>query len=1657
MSVRGGGRERLPLARVPLAALASLLILGANSLFAAWSGELRLTYDAAVSGTCVNNGWAETSDPTGRIHVVWQDYRTGGVSQIFYKVFAPGVGWSADTQLTTTGREDIYPSVACDAAGNLYVVWQGRDVSNVRQIYARRRDVASGWQSVAQLTSSSYAHYNPSVATGRGDTAYAVWWGNEPSSPSTYQVYYSVRTAAGWSALSSLFPSANTQRYPSVAVDRSGSVHTVWRMVVGSDEQIFYRRFASGAWGDTERISNTSTAKLPPSVAVDRLGEVHVVWPEYDGTSCSQVYYGRRSSSWAVEALTSTLNNKVYPSVAADSLNQVHAVWSGRDSSTQATEQVYYRLRTRTGGWQAQQRLTTASSGSRERASVRCLRDGDPVAVWSDSRDGNFEIYFAGPSTADAAVVSIIAPSAVVDSNSTQTPQAVIRNNGSQAANVNVTFRISTGYSDTRTTNVPVDSSRTVSFNNWLPTNRGNYTMRCSTYLVGDVNPANDTLGAPVRVRVTDAASVRVVKPSSWATIDSGTVVACTALVRNQGTDQVSFPVTMRIAGWSNTRNVSNLAAGDSLRVGFTNWTALPRGRDSVRCTTALSGDQVAGNNRVIDSVFVRVSDVGTSWISRPSSGGTYNLNTWIPCTAYVYNYGNTAQTFYARMFIRDTSVTRRELYRDSTQVVSLAPSSGRYVGFSSWHADTIANGLTARCTTGLAGDVRSVNDFYANYFNVVGHDVTCYWIPYPPSGAVYDSGAAVPCTSYVWNRGGEAETFMAKFRIYIGGTSYFRDSTSLTLPGGSSTKLGFGLWTAQPRGVYSARCSTCLGDDNNANNAYTTTNITVRVRDVGVASIGAPAATIDSGPVVVPVCTTYNYGSSTEGYTVRCRIGAVYNRTATVVGHLTGTKRAVVFPAAPDLPRGGPFAVTCSTELLDAQPANNRCQGTVTVRVREAGVTGIQAPVGVLDSGATLTPSVKVRNSGTTTETYRVTLTIGSLTQFLDMTHDTLRRDTVVRFPSWTALVRGWNIVKCSLGFAADANPANNVRIDSVFVSVHNAAGVAIVAPTGSLVERTHVVPTPVVANRGTGSESFQVKFEVRSPSLGTVYSESLPINLQPGRQDTLRDLLPEWLATPDGDYLAWARVILAGDQRPDDDSVVTPFTVTDVLSHDVGPTSIIQPPNRLAMGVLTPRLVVANHGEGTETFHVFFRIASELTSYFDSVPVAALAPGESVTLTFSEWSARPGSYLARCSTALAGDANPGNDTLSRAVTVDSLAPGGWTEQAQMPPGVKNKKVKSGGSLAYRAPDEIYALKGNNTCEFYLYSPASGWTTRESVPVRVEKKKRPKKGAALAYSPRDDKLYLLKGNGTTEFWCFDPVLRIWSPKSDIPRGAKALKGGSGLCYSSADSSLYALKGSKTLEFYRYDPGRDTWTTAPQVPSGPASKTVGDGGAVAADGAGSVYALKGNNTPEFYAYRVSAGYWTTLDGLPAGLKRKKVKDGAALAADDGTTVYALKGNNRTEFYSYDALLGYWAVRQELPLGTSVKRVKSGGALVSAAGGVYALKGNNTLEFWLYTSGKGFVLSPNPAKMAAQGGSFQSQGAAIGLYPNPVADFVTLQSRAPVAGTVTLYDIGGRRLRQCAVNRAVSTRLDLRDLPAGVYLLELHTALGKTTQKLIVER
>lgn len=91
-----------------------------------------------------------------------------------------------------------------------------------------------------------------------------------------------------------------------------------------------------------------------------------------------------------------------------------------------------------------------------------------------------------------------------------------------------------------------------------------------------------------------------------------------------------------------------------------------------------------------------------------------------------------------------------------------------------------------------------------------------------------------------------------------------------------------------------------------------------------------------------------------------------------------------------------------------------------------------------------------------------------------------------------------------------------------------------------------------------------------------------------------------------------------------------------------------------------------------------------------------------------------------------------------------------------------KKTKVKDGAAMTSDGA-VIYAIKGGKVNEFWKYIPGTPgiWDGLESIPRRMVNPKynkisMPKTGAALACNPSGS-VYLLKGNGTNEFWKYYP------------------------------------------------------------------------------------------------------------------------------------------------------------------------------------------------------------------------------------------------------------------------------------------------------------
>ncbi|MEO0083953.1 MAG: choice-of-anchor J domain-containing protein [candidate division WOR-3 bacterium] len=324
------------------------------------------------------------------------------------------------------------------------------------------------------------------------------------------------------------------------------------------------------------------------------------------------------------------------------------------------------------------------------------------------------------------------------------------------------------------------------------------------------------------------------------------------------------------------------------------------------------------------------------------------------------------------------------------------------------------------------------------------------------------------------------------------------------------------------------------------------------------------------------------------------------------------------------------------------------------------------------------------------------------------------------------------------------------------------------------------------------------------------------------------------------------------------------------------------------------------------------------------------------------------------------------------------------WQQKDTMPSLFSYRPVKDGGCITALG-NKLYALKGNNTQDFYEYDiNTNQWVNRSLFPFYTENsniiKRKVKAGADLVSA--NNMIFAIKGNNTREFWAYYPNSDSWAHKRFIP-SVKGLKAGSNLTFY--NGNIYCLVGGG-YEFYRYDIAKDSWYGLCSAPAGRNNRKFRFGSSIAYGGNGRIYALKGMSTyNEFYYYDINTNSWEEQESLPYfhPLIRKKrtVKAGGGICYDGAQKIYAIKGGGENEFWQYDILTNHWQALETIPKLHKRSVVKNGADITYADNRVWLLKGNKTKELWAYQT-----FSTNPKTSDNQTG-YLTNNSKITMTPN----------------------------------------------------------------------
>ncbi len=289
-------------------------------------------------------------DGSGNFVVVWhsngQDGSHHGVfGQRFDSAGAP-LGGEFQVNTYTTSYQS-YPSVALDGSGNFMVVWQSccQDGSG-DGVFGRRFDSAGaplgGEFQVNTYTTSDQREASLAV-DGSGNLV--VVWRSDDQDGYGAGVFGRRFNSAG-APLGGEFQvntyTSTYQRYPSIAVNGSGSFVVAWTSYAqdGDGYGVFGQRFNSaGVRQGAEFQVNTYTTSSqgPPSVALDDLGSFVVAWTSYaqDGDGYGVFGQGFDTAGAPLggefQVNTYTTYNQDSPAVAADGTGNFVVAWSSDD------------------------------------------------------------------------------------------------------------------------------------------------------------------------------------------------------------------------------------------------------------------------------------------------------------------------------------------------------------------------------------------------------------------------------------------------------------------------------------------------------------------------------------------------------------------------------------------------------------------------------------------------------------------------------------------------------------------------------------------------------------------------------------------------------------------------------------------------------------------------------------------------------------------------------------------------------------------------------------------------------------------------------------------------------------------------------------------------------------------------------------------------------------------------------------------------------------------------------------------------------------------------------------------------------------------------------------------------------------------------------
>ncbi|MGA1823423.1 MAG: CARDB domain-containing protein [bacterium] len=362
-------------------------------------------------------------DNQQNLYTVWQDMRDGDWAIYLAKssIITGDLEWEKKVTEPGVFAEELNPSICFGEDNNLYIFFQGV-VQGVSSLYfLKSQDMGYSFAPPKEIGVGSGNEKSVPKALCDGNGIIHVVWAEKTDG--YFSIYFSKSADQGEHFTGPLKinddMSTSDKYYPALAYFEN-NVYVAWRDRRNGDDDIYFARSNDGGNTFSSNLKvndDTGTEQTYPTIAVDLNNNIFIAWCD-NREGNYNVYFSRMLYDQSVFDTDVRINQaggsesyQIKPTMGVDTKSRIFVVWRG-DSQGKDIDGLtdIYLTRSNDGGliFESELILNADAVGTSYKLDPVLAVDyiGNVAAVWSDDREGNFDVYTSSLYRADLSVLN---------------------------------------------------------------------------------------------------------------------------------------------------------------------------------------------------------------------------------------------------------------------------------------------------------------------------------------------------------------------------------------------------------------------------------------------------------------------------------------------------------------------------------------------------------------------------------------------------------------------------------------------------------------------------------------------------------------------------------------------------------------------------------------------------------------------------------------------------------------------------------------------------------------------------------------------------------------------------------------------------------------------------------------------------------------------------------------------------------------------------------------------------------------------------------------------------------------------------------------------------------------------------------------------------